>query len=183
MAQQANELMSAANTNIVAANESIKVVSASMDEVAEASRHIEKILRVIDEIAANTNMLAINAAIEAARAGKAGEGFAVVAENVRKLASQTAEATKNVATIIEEAKSKILNGTQRVRDTRDAFEKIAAQSQKAAGLLRQIAAMSKEQAQGIAQVSQTLHHLDTSTQQSAAQADQLMAAMSTFKTK
>jgi methyl-accepting chemotaxis protein len=182
-AQQANELMSAANSNIVAANASIRVVSTSMDEVAEASRRIEQILRVIGEIATNTNMLAINAAIEAARAGKAGEGFAVVAENVRKLASQTTAATSDVATIIEEAKSKILNGTQRVRDTRDAFEKIAAQSQKATKLLQQIAAMSKEQAQGVVQVSQTLKHLETSTQQSAAQADHLMTAMSTFKTK
>ncbi|MDA8164514.1 MAG: methyl-accepting chemotaxis protein [Desulfobacteraceae bacterium] len=175
-ATQADELMRAASETIVEADESMKKLTRSMEEISAASTDTQKIIKTIDEIAFQTNLLALNAAVEAARAGEAGAGFAVVAEEVRNLAMRTAESAKSTSGMIESILRKIGNGSQLVSETSESFY-IASQATTRVGtLVSEIAAASREQAQGIDQVNRAISEVDAVTQRNAATAEESASA-------
>jgi methyl-accepting chemotaxis protein len=174
--QQANTLMGEAKHVVAKANESMVQLTASMGEISKASDETSKIVKTIDEIAFQTNLLALNAAVEAARAGEAGAGFAVVADEVRNLAMRAAEAAKSTSSLIEVTVKKVKDGSELVARTNAAFQQVAASAGKAADLVAEISAASKEQALGITQINTAVTEMDKITQQNAANAEESASA-------
>ena len=171
-AHQANVLMEETSGIVTQANQSMTELNASMKEISVASEQTAKIIKTIDEIAFQTNLLALNAAVEAARAGEAGAGFAVVAGEVRNLAMRAAEAAKNTASLLEGTVKKIKSGSDLVAQTNEDFGKVAAGAKKVGGLVGEIAAASREQAQGIEQINIAMSEMDRVVQQNAANAEE-----------
>jgi methyl-accepting chemotaxis protein len=171
-AHQANQLMEETRSVVAEAGQSMREMDQSMTEISTAGEEIGKIIKTIDEIAFQTNLLALNAAVEAARAGEAGKGFAVVADEVRNLAQRAAEAARNTSGMIENTVRKINDGSGLAKRTFEAFEKVAGSAGKVADLVSEIAAASKEQSQGIDQVNIAVSQIDKVTQQTAANASQ-----------
>jgi len=175
-AGQADSLMSEAKQVVDEANKSMLELTGSIDEIANASDETSKIIKTIDEIAFQTNLLALNAAVEAARAGEAGAGFAVVADEVRNLAMRAADAAKDTAALIEGTVKKVGHGTELVSSTNEAFGKVAESASKVSELVAEIAAASRDQAQGIEQVNTAVSELDKVTQSNAANAEESASA-------
>jgi methyl-accepting chemotaxis protein len=173
---EADNLMKEANLMVSLANETMSQLSTSMDDISKASQETHKVVKTIDEIAFQTNLLALNAAVEAARAGDAGAGFAVVAEEVRNLALRSADAAKNTAQLIEGTVNKVKDGSVLVRKTSDAFAAVASGSSKVGELVEEIAAASNEQARGVEQINTTMAQIDKITQQNAANAEESAAS-------
>ena len=175
-ASQADRLMADTRQVVERANNSMSQLTGSMAEINQASQQTSQIIKTIDEIAFQTNLLALNAAVEAARAGEAGAGFAVVAGEVRNLSMRAAEAAKNTTDLIEQTLRKVKTGADLVERTNIDFNEVAASSVKVAELVGEIAAASKEQAQGIDQVNRATNEMDKVTQQNAANAQESAAA-------
>lgn len=151
----------------------INVLITSMRDISQSSKKIEEIIAVIDDIAFQTNLLALNASVEAARAGEQGKGFAVVAEAVRSLAQRSAEAAKEIGSIIHTSVEQTERGTQLADRSGTALNKIIELIQKLDALNNEIAVASHEQAQGIAQLSQAMSEIDQVTQTNASVAETL----------
>jgi methyl-accepting chemotaxis protein len=175
-ATQADELVDRSGEGFDAANTAINQLSAAIGEIYEASEETRKIIKTIDEIAFQTNILALNAAVEAARAGEAGAGFAVVADEVRSLAHRSAEAAGRTATIIGETIQRVEHGQSLSDDTLKSFEQVRNESMELGGIVREIAAASKEQADGLAQINTALSHMDGAVQSTAASAEESASA-------
>jgi methyl-accepting chemotaxis protein len=175
-AGQADSLMKQARQVVEKANDSMRQMALSMQDISKASDETSKIIKTIDEIAFQTNLLALNAAVEAARAGEAGAGFAVVADEVRNLAMRAADAARNTATLIAGTVKTVTDGSDLVRITNEAFLEVVISTQKVDDLLSEIAAASKEQAQGIEQVNIAVTEMDKITQQNAANAEHSASA-------
>ncbi|MHC1743530.1 MAG: methyl-accepting chemotaxis protein [Syntrophobacteraceae bacterium] len=171
-AGQADQLMQETNRIVKSANESMQQVTTSMEEISQASEETQKIVKTIDEIAFQTNLLALNAAVEAARAGEAGAGFAVVADEVRNLAMRAAESARNTAGLIESTVKKINAGVGLVGKTNQEFVEVESMVTRSGGLIREIAAASKEQAQGLENLNHAVQQLDRVVQQNVASADE-----------
>lgn len=139
----------------------------AIGRIQESSDAQAKIVKTIDEIAFQTNLLALNAAVEAARAGEAGKGFAVVADEVRMLAQRSAEAARTTAEMIERAIENSRSGVETSHHVAEMLDEIRDSAQRANELVVEIAAASSEQAQGIGQVSTAVTQLDAVTQKSA----------------
>jgi methyl-accepting chemotaxis protein len=148
----------------------------AMEDISKASEETSKIIKTIDEIAFQTNLLALNAAVEAARAGEAGAGFAVVADEVRNLALRAAKAAKSTETLIQGTTRKVKEGSQLVNTTNEAFSQVNVSTEKVVHLVAEIAAASREQAQGISQVNQGVAQMDKVIQQNAANAEESASA-------
>ena len=148
----------------------------SMNEIKKSSDQIAKIIKVIDEIAFQTNILALNAAVEAARAGDAGMGFAVVAEEVRNLAQRSAQAAKDTAAIIESNIELSEKGVNVARKVGESLSEINVQARKVNELMDEIAAASLEQSQGISQINKAISQMEKVTQQNAANAQESASA-------
>jgi methyl-accepting chemotaxis protein len=175
-AGEANALMGQTRQVVETANKSMQELTNSMSEISKASDQTSKIIKTIDEIAFQTNLLALNAAVEAARAGEAGAGFAVVADEVRNLAMRAAEAAKNTAALIEGTVKKVQEGSGLVTRTNEAFGEVASRNVQVAQLVAEIAAASKEQAQGIEQINKATAEMDKVIQQNAANAEESASA-------
>lgn len=150
----------------------MKELTASMDQVVKASEEISKIIKVIDEIAFQTNILSLNAAVEAARAGSAGAGFAVVAEEVRRLALRVAEAAKDTADLIEDTIKRISRGGEVVIATEKTFADVVKKIEEVSVSISEIATASNEQATGIEQINQAVIHMSGVVQGTAAIAEE-----------
>lgn len=175
-AGQASELASRASELAVRGDESMRSMVEAMGQIDAGSKSIGKIIKVIDEIAFQTNLLAINAAVEAARAGAHGKGFAVVAEEVRSLAARSAKAAKETTDLIEGSIEKVSQGTSIASGTAEALANIVSEVGNVTDLVGEIATASHEQAQGIAQINQGLREIDMVTQQNSAVAEESAAA-------
>jgi methyl-accepting chemotaxis protein len=147
----------------------------AITEIKKSSDRIANIIKVIDDIAFQTNILALNAAIEAARAGDAGVGFAVVAEEVRNLAGRSAQAAKDTSAMIEANIELSANGVSVTEKIKEALSEITAQTKKVNLLMDEIAAASQEQSQGIDQVNKAIVQIETVTQQNSANAEETAA--------
>ena len=148
----------------------------AMGEIEQSSNEIGNIIGVIDEIAFQTNLLALNAGVEAARAGEAGRGFAVVASEVRALAQRSAEAAKEIKTLISASSRQVGEGVSLVGDTGHALERIAEQITRLTAIAREISASSQEQSSGLQQVNIAVAQMDQVTQQNAAMVEESTAA-------
>ena len=175
-AQQANQLASSASVVAVQGGTVVAQVVHTMEAIHSSSKKIVDIISVIDGIAFQTNILALNAAVEAARAGEQGRGFAVVAAEVRSLAQRSAEAAKQIKTLISDSVDKVGVGTQQVAQAGNTMQEIVAGIRRVADIVGDIAAASREQSSGIGQINQAVTQLDTVTQQNAALVEETSAA-------
>ena len=148
----------------------------AMSAIEDSAREISQIIGVIDEIAFQTNLLALNAGVEAARAGDAGRGFAVVASEVRALAQRSADAAKQIKSLIQTSSRQVSRGVELVGETGRSLGRIAGQVIEVSGLVSQIAASAAEQATGLAEVNVAVTEMDQMTQQNAAMVEQSTAA-------
>ncbi|WP_162919071.1 methyl-accepting chemotaxis protein [Malaciobacter halophilus] len=141
--------------------------SASMDQIDEQVHSINEAILVIDQIAFQTNILSLNAAVEAATAGEAGKGFAVVAQEVRNLASRSAEAAREIKEIVENATIKANEGKTIADEMIKGYESLNENINKTISLIEDVTGASKEQQLGIEQINDAINELDQQTQQNA----------------
>ncbi|MDR3462443.1 MAG: methyl-accepting chemotaxis protein [Beijerinckiaceae bacterium] len=153
----------------------------AMSKIKESSREIGNIIGVIDEIAFQTNLLALNAGVEAARAGEAGRGFAVVASEVRALAQRSAEAAKQIKTLISTSTNQVESGVLLVDRTGAALTDIIEKVSEMDALVRKISASSQEQAAGLAEINTAMNQMDQVVQQNAAMVEESTAAAHALK--
>ena len=175
-AQQANKLASSASEVATKGGLAVADVVRTMDGINDASRKIADIIGVIDEIAFQTNILALNAAVEAARAGEQGRGFAVVAAEVRNLAQRSANAAKEIKSLISESAAKVESGSRLVGAAGQTMEEIVHSVKRVTDIMAEISAASKEQSSGIEEVNAAVMQMDKMTQQNAALVEQAAAA-------
>ena len=159
----------------------MREVVETMEGIRASSAHIGEIIGTIDGIAFQTNILALNAAVEAARAGEQGRGFAVVATEVRMLAQRSAEAAREIKTLIGRSVQQVESGTTLVRGAGATIEQIVASSQKVDRLLGEVSTGAREQSLGVGQIGQAVQELDRMTQQNAALVEQTAAAATAMK--
>lgn len=175
-AKQANQLASAARDKAQEGGEVVDKAVTAMGEINQSSKKIADIIGVIDEIAFQTNLLALNAAVEAARAGEQGRGFAVVATEVRNLAQRSAQAAKEIKTLINDSVERIGEGSKLVDNSGKALEDIVDSVKKVSDIIAEIAAASEEQSTGLDEINKAVTQLDEVTQQNAALVEEAAAA-------
>ncbi|MBT0571758.1 MCP four helix bundle domain-containing protein [Curvibacter sp. CHRR-16] len=158
-------------------------VVGTMQEIAQSSHRIVEIISVIDGIAFQTNILALNAAVEAARAGEQGRGFAVVASEVRSLAQRSADAAKEIKTLITNSTEKVDAGNQHVAAAGESVRDIVQQVKRVSDLINEMGSATAEQTTGISQVASSVSQLDQATQQNAALVEEMAAAATSLKTQ
>ncbi len=172
----AHQLMSETNQLVVTASTAMGNLNQSMHDISKSSVETSKIVKTIDEIAFQTNILALNAAVEASRAGEAGAGFAVVAEEVRSLAQRAAEAAKNTGLLIDDTVNKIKQGSILVEGSTESFSGAAKNSAELDKLIEHIDSATEQQALGIDNINTTVSKIDSITKQNAANAEESAAA-------
>ncbi|MDO9248367.1 MAG: PAS domain-containing methyl-accepting chemotaxis protein [Phenylobacterium sp.] len=180
-AKQASGAASSARAEAQRSGEVVGEAVAAMGEIEGSSRQISQIIGVIDEIAFQTNLLALNAGVEAARAGEAGRGFAVVASEVRALAQRSADAAKEIKSLIATSSAQVERGVKLVGETGQTLLGIAEKVAEIDGLIAEIAQSSQEQATGLNQVNTAVNQMDQVTQQNAAMVEQSTAAASNLR--
>ncbi|WP_164970044.1 methyl-accepting chemotaxis protein [Arcobacter sp. CECT 8983] len=168
MSEFANQVTSSANEGKTLAQETTN----AMNDIDEEVNAINEAITVIDQIAFQTNILSLNAAVEAATAGEAGKGFAVVAQEVRNLASRSAEAAKEIKSLVENATSKANNGKTISSKMIEGYNGLNENISKTIELISDIESATKEQQTGIEQINDAINSLDEQTQQNASIANQ-----------
>jgi methyl-accepting chemotaxis protein len=153
----------------------------SMAEIERTSRRVAEIIATIDGIAFQTNILALNAAVEAARAGEQGRGFAVVAGEVRSLAQRSAEAAREIKSLIDESVNEVASGTRCAGDAGRSMEEIVAAVQRVGAVVDGISATTAEQSESIGGVNAAVVQIEQSTQQNAALVEQSTAAAASLR--
>ncbi|AZK61195.1 methyl-accepting chemotaxis protein [Pectobacterium versatile] len=194
-ARQADQLAKNASTVAQQGGQVVDDVVATMKAIDESSRSIADIINVIDSIAFQTNILALNAAVEAARAGEQGRGFAVVAGEVRSLAQRSAEAAKEIKTLITTSVERVEQGSDLANKAGETMQQVVVAIRQLTDTVAEISSASAEQSTGVDQVGIAVNQMDQTTQQNAAlveesaaaalslqdQADLLVRAVSVFK--
>jgi methyl-accepting chemotaxis protein len=180
-ARQANQLANTAATVAARGGSAVGEVVSTMNDINQSSRKIADIVGVIDSIAFQTNILALNAAVEAARAGEQGRGFAVVASEVRSLAQRSAEAAREIKTLIGASVEKVESGSRQVQTAGQTMDEIVGSVQRVSDIIGEITAASREQSEGIDAVNGAIGQLDQMTQQNAALVEQSAAAAESLR--
>ena len=175
-ARQANLLAQSASDVAVKGGSVVSEVVETMGSINNSSRKIVDIIGVIDGIAFQTNILALNAAVEAARAGEQGRGFAVVATEVRNLAQRSAEAAREIKTLINDSVNKVDVGAKLVDQAGVTMEEIVVSIKRVTGIMSEIMMASQEQTAGIEQINAAIVQMDDVTQQNAALVEEAAAA-------
>ena len=176
MADDGNRSVQEAVQQMRTINESVQHTSSLMAVLQEHSLKIGQIIETITGIAEQTNLLALNAAVEAARAGEQGRGFAVVASEVRSLAGRSATAAKEIKGLIQDSVRKVADGSTRVTQSGQTLEEIVSSVKKVSDIVAEIAAASREQSAGIEQVNRAVMQMDELTQQNASLVEQATTA-------
>jgi methyl-accepting chemotaxis protein len=175
-AGKAAELSNTIKSNAEEGSRHMDEMITAVSEIDEASQSIGKVIKTIDDIAFQTNILALNAAVEAARAGQHGKGFAVVAEEVRNLATKSAEAAKDTGAMIANTIQKAELGTRIAGDTAASLKEIVAGINESSQLIVEIAKSSGEQSQSIVQINTGMQMVADIIQQTSAIAEESAAA-------
>lgn len=173
---QASQLATDASADAIKGGEIVNDVVSTMNGIATSSKKITDIISVINGIAFQTNILALNAAVEAARAGEQGRGFAVVAGEVRTLAQRSANAAKEIESLINESVDRIECGTQLVNKAGLSMENIVQSVTHVSQIIEEISNSSNEQRQGIEQIGKAITEMDSTTQQNATLVQESSAA-------
>ncbi len=182
-ARQANQLALAASNVAAEGGKAVGHVVETMKGISESSRRIADIIGVIDGIAFQTNILALNAAVEAARAGEQGRGFAVVAGEVRTLAQRSAEAAREIKSLITASVEQVEQGTAQVDHAGATIGEVVSSIRRVTDIVGEISAASIEQAAGVAQVAAAMTEMDRATQQNAALVEESAAAAESLKSQ
>ena len=180
-ATQAHGLANSASQIATRGGQVVSQVVSTMNEINASSKKISDIIGVIDGIAFQTNILALNAAVEAARAGEQGRGFAVVAGEVRSLAQRSAEAAKEIKSLIGASVDKVESGARLVQDAGSTMQEIVGAVRRVSEVLGEITTAASEQAGGIQQVNAAVNNVDQMTQQNAALVEQSAAAAESMR--
>jgi methyl-accepting chemotaxis protein len=180
-ARTANQLAVSASTVAAQGGDVVAEVVTTMKGINDSSKKIADIISVIDGIAFQTNILALNAAVEAARAGEQGRGFAVVASEVRNLAQRSADAAKEIKTLIHASVKRVELGTTLVDKAGATMTEVVASIRRVTDIVGEISAASSEQSAGVAQVGDAITEMDQATQQNAALVEQSAAAADSLK--
>ncbi|MCS4509595.1 methyl-accepting chemotaxis protein [Xylophilus ampelinus] len=180
-ARQANQLAVSASSVAERGGAVVGQVVDTMRGINEGSKRIADIISVIDGIAFQTNILALNAAVEAARAGEQGRGFAVVASEVRSLAQRSADAAKEIKSLISSSVNQVEQGTALVDQAGTTMREVVDSIRRVADIMGEISAASAEQSQGVAQVGEAITQMDQVTQQNAALVEESAAAAASLK--
>lgn len=176
MASKAAILAETIRENAEKGSQQMEHMMQSVKEIGEASLSIEKVLKLIDDIASQTNILAINAAVEAAHAGQHGKGFAVVADEVRSLAARSADAAKNTSALIARSMEKAQLGAQIAEETSASLNIIVEEINESTRIMSNIAGFSKEQDHAIEQINCDIIHVAKVVQQNSATAEESAAS-------
>ncbi|MFN4031391.1 MAG: methyl-accepting chemotaxis protein [Acidovorax temperans] len=180
-AQTANQMATSAAEVAARGGQVVAQVVSTMQDINASSNKISDIIGVIDGIAFQTNILALNAAVEAARAGEQGRGFAVVAGEVRSLAQRSADAAKEIKSLINASVEKVESGTALVGNAGATMNEIVASVQRVTDIIGEIRAATSEQSQGIEQVNTAVNQLDQMTQQNSALVEESSAAADSLR--
>ena len=180
-ARQASTAASTTREDATRSGDIMRDAIAAMGEIEQSSGKIGQIIGVIDEIAFQTNLLALNAGVEAARAGDAGRGFAVVAQEVRALAQRSAEAAREIKTLIASSTAQVERGARLVSDTGQSLGGIVGKIAEIDTLISEIAQSSQEQATGLNQVNTAVNQMDQVTQRNAAMVEEATAAAASLR--
>jgi len=175
-ARHADELARGASSRAEQGGGEIVQMVSTMDDINDSAKRIGDIISVIDGIAFQTNILALNAAVEAARAGEQGRGFAVVAQEVRALAQRSADAAKEIKTLIGQSLEKVQAGTRVAEQAGTTIQALVVDVKRVSDLMRSIAEASAEQSRGVHQVNKTVTEMDRVVQQNASAVQQSAAA-------
>jgi methyl-accepting chemotaxis protein len=173
--QKAKNMLAIATKTKDYANEGIKLVEnteKSMIEINDSTNAIQEAITIIDQIAFQTNILSLNAAVEAATAGEAGKGFAVVAAEVRNLANRSADAAREIKNLVENANQKSIDGKNYSQEMKNSFEKLAFMIEENTVIIDDVAKANEIQMKNLSQISETMNRLDVLTQENANMATQ-----------
>ena len=180
-ARRAAEIVVSARTEAQSSGEVVRQAISAMSGIEKSSQQISQIIGVIDEIAFQTNLLALNAGVEAARAGDAGRGFAVVASEVRALAQRSADAAREIKSLISSSAVQVSSGVNLVDRTGEALERIIGRVAEIDALVTDIDRSAQEQAAGLAEVNTAVNQMDQTTQQNAAMVEESTAAVHSLR--
>ena len=175
-AQQANQLATNASDVASQGGAVVSQVVETMKDINDSSKKIADIIGVIDGIAFQTNILALNAAVEAARAGEQGRGFAVVASEVRSLAGRSAEAAKEIKTLIAASVERVEKGSALVDQAGETMNEVVKSIKRVTDIVAEISNASHEQSVGVAKMGTAVSQMDQATQQNAALVEESAAA-------
>ncbi|EJZ22926.1 HAMP domain-containing methyl-accepting chemotaxis protein [Rhizobium sp. Pop5] len=178
--EEARTVATQANQSAAKSAEVVSQAEEAMRRIEQSAQQISNILGVIDEIAFQTNLLALNAGVEAARAGEAGKGFAVVAQEVRELAQRSAQAAKEIKSLIQTSTTEVEGGVKLVRNAGEALNVIGGFIGQINDHMSSISVSAKEQATGLAEINTAVNSMDQSTQQNAAMVEESTAAASSL---